>query len=69
VEVRRISNCGTFLLHSGQYFLSQARNGEYVGFDEVPDGVWNIVYYTTLLGRFDERSHRITGAPSLKDTC
>jgi hypothetical protein len=69
VEVRRISNGGTFRLHSGQYFLSQALNGEYVGFEEVQDGVWNIVYYTTLLGRFDERTHRITGAPSLKDKC
>lgn len=67
VEVRRISNCGTFRLHSGQYFLSQALNGESVAFEEVQDGIWNIVYYTTLLGRFDERTHRITGAPSLKD--
>lgn len=67
VEVRRISNCGTFRLHSGQYFLSQALNGEDVAFEEVQDGIWNIVYYTTLLGRFDERTHKITGAPSLKD--
>ncbi len=66
VEVRRVSNCGTFRLHSGQYFLSQALNGEHVAFEEVQDGIWNIVYYTKLLGRFDERTHRITGAPSLK---
>jgi transposase InsO family protein len=69
VEVRRISTAGTFRLHSGQYFLSQALNEEYVGFEEVQDGVWNILYYTTLLGRFDERTHTITGAPSLKDKC
>jgi transposase InsO family protein len=69
VEVRRISTAGTFRLHSGQYFLSQALNGEFVGFEEVQDGVWNILYYTTLLGRFDERTHAITGAPSLKDKC
>lgn len=69
VEVRRVSNAGTFRLHSGQYFLSQALNGEDVAFEEVQDGIWNIVYYHTLLGRFDERTHRITGAPSLKEKC
>lgn len=69
VEVRRVSNAGTFRLHAGQYFLSQALNGEYVAFEEVQDGLWNIAYYTTLLGRFDERTHRITGAPSLKKKC
>lgn len=67
--MRRVSNCGTFRLHSGQYFLSQALNGEYVAFEEVQDGIWNIIYYTTLLGRFDEHTHRITGARSLKNKC
>lgn len=68
-EVRRISSAGTFRLHAGQYFLSQALNGELVAFEEVDDGLWNILYYTTLLGRFDERTHTITGAPSLKKKC
>jgi hypothetical protein len=27
----------------------------------VGDGLWNIVYYKTLLGRIDERTGRITG--------
>jgi len=67
--VRRVSNAGTFRLHSGQQFLSQALNGEYVGLEEVQDGIWNIIYYETLLGRFDEHTHTITGAPSLKKKC
>jgi len=67
--VRRVSNAGTFRLHSGQHFLSQALNGENIGLDEVQDGIWNIIYYDTLLGRFDERTHTITGAPSLKKKC
>jgi transposase InsO family protein len=67
--VRRVSNAGTFRLHSGQQFLSQALNGEYVGLEEVQDGIWNIIYYDTLLGRFDEHTHTITGAPSLKKKC
>jgi transposase InsO family protein len=66
VEVRRVSNCGAFRLHSGQIFLSQALNGEKIGLEQVQDGVWNILYYDTLLGRFDERKKTITGAPSLR---
>ena len=29
----------------------------------------DILYYETLLGRFDEHTHTITGAPSLKKKC
>jgi hypothetical protein len=61
-----VSRAGTFRLHSGQHFLSQALNDEYIGLEEIQDGIWNIVYYETLLGRFDERTHSITGAPSLR---
>ena len=49
-EVRRVSNAGTFRLHCGQKFLSQALNGESIGLEEVHDGIWNILYYDTLLG-------------------
>jgi hypothetical protein len=34
---------------------------EHIGLEEVGDGLWNIVYYKTLLGRIDERTRRITG--------
>jgi len=64
-----VSTAGTFRLHSGQQFLSQALNGEHIGLEEVQDGVWNIIYYDTLLGRFSEHTHTITGAPSLKEKC
>jgi len=66
-EVRKVSGAGTFRLHSGQHFLSQALNHEYVGFEEIADSLWNIVYYDTLLGRFDERTHLITGAHFRKE--
>ena len=69
VEVRRVSNAGTFRLHSGQQFLSQALNGENIGLEEVQDAIWNILYYDTLLGRFDEQNKTITGAPSLRAKC
>ena len=69
LEVRRVSNCGTFRLHSVQQFLSQALNGEHIGLEQVHDGIWNILYYDTLLGRFDEPNKRITGAPALRGKC
>ena len=69
VEVRLVSNAGTFRLHSAQQFLSQALNGEYIGLEEVDDGLWNILYYDTLLGRYDERTKAITGAPAIRGKC
>ena len=68
-EIRRVSSAGTFRLHSGQQFLTQALNGEMIGLEQVQDGVWNVNYYETLLGRFDERTRTITGAPSLEKDC
>jgi hypothetical protein len=49
--------------------LSQTLNGEDVGLEEVADGLWNILYYGTLLGRFDDRTKLIAGAPSLRGGC
>ena len=40
-----------------------------IGLEEVHDGGWNVIYYETLLGRVDERTRTITGAPSLKKDC
>ena len=68
-EVRRVSTAGTFRLYAGQYFLSHALDGEHIGLEEVQDGIWNILYYDTLLGRFDEHTHTLTGAPSLRKKC
>ena len=61
VEVRRVSSAGTFRLHAQQPFLSQVLRGEDIGLEEVGDGIWNIVYYSNLLGKIDERSLHITG--------
>ena len=61
LEVRRVSHAGTFRLKAKQPFLSNALADESIGLEEAGDGVWNIVYYETLLGRIDERSKKITG--------
>jgi transposase InsO family protein len=61
LEVRRVSTAGTFRLHAAQPFLSHALSDQYVGLEAIGDGLWNIVYYRTLLGRIDERTATITG--------
>lgn len=61
LEIRRVSTAGTFRLLSRQPFLSHALSGEDIGLEAVGDGIWNIVYYSTLLGKIDERTARITG--------
>lgn len=63
-EVRRVSHAGTFRIHSSQIFLSQPLIHQYIGLQEIDDGIWDIVYYNTLLGRIDERTNKITGAHS-----
>lgn len=66
LEVRRVSSCGTFRLKTGQIFLSNALANEHIALEETGDGLWNIIYYKTLLGRFDQRDGKITGYVSVK---
>lgn len=62
MEIRRVSTAGTFrFVPRQQPFLSHALSGQDIALEEVDDGIWNIVYYRTLLGRIDERTSRITG--------
>ena len=61
MEVRRVSTAGTFRLQARQPFLSHALAGQDIGLEEVADGIWNIVFYATLLGKIDERTLLITG--------
>jgi hypothetical protein len=56
-----VSAAGTFRLKAKQPFLSNALADPYIGLEEVGDGVWNLVYYRTLLGKIDERTGQITG--------
>jgi len=60
-ELRRVSTAGTFRVQSKQLFLSHALDGETIGLEPIDDGLWNIVFYETLLGRVDEKTCRITG--------
>ena len=57
-----MSNAGHFKMGAQHHFISHALKGDNVGLEAVDDGVWNILYYETLLGRLNERTGRITGA-------
>ena len=56
---RLVSNAGTFRFKNNQIFISETLAQQYIGFEEVDDGIWSIYYYDNLLARFDERQRRL----------
>jgi transposase InsO family protein len=62
LDVRRVGSNGGFSWGGRAIFLSETLAGEDVGFEEVADDVWNIVYYRTVLGRLDARAATISAA-------
>lgn len=61
LEIRRVSTCGAISWAGRALFVTELLRGEDVACEEVADGIWNIVYYQTLLGRLDLRTGRVTG--------
>lgn len=59
-EVRRVRASGAFKFRGQEPFVSHVLADTDLGLEPVADGVWNIVYYRTVLGRFDERTGVIT---------
>jgi putative transposase len=57
-EIRRVSTSGT-VSWKKPLFLSEVLGGHDVGFEAVGDGVWTLYFGSVILGRFDERQHRI----------
>ena len=64
MHVQPVSSAGTFSLNQQPHFLSTALRDEPIGLEAVGDGVWNIVYYTTLLARWDGRTQQLTSTHS-----
>ena len=58
-QVRRVSSDGTFGFDARHLFLSTVLAGEAIALEEVDDGVWNILFFDHLLGKYDQRSKRI----------
>jgi len=61
LQVRRVSQAGTFRFHHRQPFLSHALGGEDIALEEVSDGLWSIYFYDVLLARLDERDYKVSG--------
>jgi transposase InsO family protein len=59
-EVRRVTSAGTFKFRGQLLFVSHALEDADIGLEEVADGLWNLLYYRTVLGRLDERTGTIT---------
>ena len=57
-EIRRVDQNG-YVSWRQPLFVSAALAGEDVAFEEVDDGIWTVTFATIVLGRFDERQHRI----------
>ena len=58
-EVRRVRS-GGIKFRGRLVFVTHALERADVGLEEITDGVWNIVYYRTVIGRLDERTGRIS---------
>ncbi len=59
LEVRRIGKSGSFRWRGRFVFLTMVLSGEYVGLEEVDDGMWDIYFYDVLLARYDERENKL----------
>ena len=65
-EVRRVSRNGGIRWYDACVNVSHVLGEEYVGFEEIDAGVWNVAFGPLVLGRFDERTLKITDANGYK---
>ena len=59
--MKRVTNAGTFRLKHKLLFIANSLKQNYIGLEEINDGIWSIYFGTVLLGRIDEREMRIYG--------
>jgi transposase InsO family protein len=59
LETRKISHNGLMRWKVDRIFTSKTLAGEYVGLEEIDDGIWSLYYGPVLLARFDEREMRL----------
>jgi hypothetical protein len=61
LETRKISHNGMMRWKDRRIFTSHSLEGEWVGLEEIDDGIWSLYYGPVLLARFDEREMRFYG--------
>jgi putative transposase len=54
-EKRLVSNAGCVRFKSHVLFISQAIKQEWIGLEEVDNGIWSVYFYDVLLARLDEQ--------------
>ena len=57
--VRRVSRCGTIRVLRNQVFVSQTLNEDYVGLEEVNDGVYDLFFCFYHIGRYELHANKI----------
>jgi hypothetical protein len=57
--VRFLSKDGNIRFKKHQFFVSKALAHEYLGLEEVGDGVWSLSFHDRVLARFDERNWKL----------
>ena len=57
--VRRVSRCGTIRVMHKQVFVSQTLNEDFVGLEEVDDGVYDMFFCFYHIGRYELRLNKI----------
>jgi len=66
-EVRLVSRNGGIRWSCKWVNVSQVLGGEYVGLEEIDDGLWSVYYGPIRLGRFNERELKIEDALGRKE--
>jgi len=61
-EVRYVSANGGIRWNSGWVNVSTTCIGEYVGLEEIDDGIWNVYFGALRLGRLLERKMKVEDA-------
>ncbi|HEY5646024.1 MAG TPA: IS481 family transposase [Pseudomonadales bacterium] len=61
-ETRLMSKNGGFRWASRRVPLSHLLAGQYIGLEEVADGIWDVYYSTVRLGQMDERTFTVEDA-------
>ncbi|MCB1604204.1 MAG: hypothetical protein KDI59_06135, partial [Xanthomonadales bacterium] len=57
-DVRRVRNTGVIYWGNGQVYITHNLKDQYVGMDEVDDGVFDIYYSIHRIGQFDIRNNK-----------
>jgi putative transposase len=61
LQTRKVGQNGMMHWKNSVVFTSKTLRGEWVGLEEIDDGIWSLYYGPVLLARFDEREMRFYG--------